>query len=85
MACQNNAHDFPSSSSGNTIRINLHIYLHWIGNWENWEVLLYTVHLYTSGGDGKGEAFPLNPGTIAKDGEQPKPQPAIRIDSSRKL
>ena len=28
---------------------------------------------------------PRNPGKFAKDGEQPRPQPAIRIDSSRKL
>ena len=46
----------------------------------------FIVHctVYTSGRGGKGEAFPLNPGTIAKDGEQPRPQPAIRIDISRK-
>ena len=30
----------------------------------------------------KWEASPRNPG---KDGEQPRPQPAIRIDNSRKL
>ena len=47
----------------------------------------FIVHctVYTSGWDGKGEAFPLNPGTIANDGELPRPQPAIRIDSIRKL
>ena len=31
------------------------------------------------------EAPPRNPKKIAKDGEQPRPQPAIRIDRSRKL
>ena len=44
--------------------------------------------VYTSGvaGGGKGEVPPpRNPRTIAKDGEQPRPQPAIRIDSSRNL
>ena len=34
---------------------------------------------------GKGEAFPPNPRKFAKNGEQPRPQPAIRIDISRKL
>ena len=28
---------------------------------------------------------PRNPGKFANDGEQPRPRPAIRIDSSRKL
>ena len=32
-----------------------------------------------------GSSPPRNPGKFAKDGEQPKPHPAIRIDSSRKL
>ena len=32
-----------------------------------------------------GKLPPRNPGKFAKDGEQPRPQPAIRIDSSRKL
>ena len=33
-----------------------------------------------------GEASPpRNPGKFAKDEEQPRPQPAIRIDRSRKL
>ena len=49
---------------------------------------LYTVHctVYTNGVAGEGKLPPSrNPRTISKDGEQPRPQPAIRIDSSRKL
>ena len=34
---------------------------------------------------GKWGSFPRNPGKFAKAEEQPRPQPAIRIDSSRKL
>ena len=36
---------------------------------------------------GEGGSFPPppKPGKFAKDEEQPRPQPAIRIDSSRKL
>ena len=34
---------------------------------------------------GEASTPPRNPGKFAKDGEQPRPQPAIRIDSSRKL
>ena len=34
---------------------------------------------------GNGEASPPNPGKFAKYEEQPRPLPAIRIDSSRKL
>ena len=45
---------------------------------------LYSVHQWRSRG-GKASPPPRNPGTIAKDEEQPRPQPAIRIDSSRKL
>ena len=36
-------------------------------------------------GEGGSSPPPRNPGKFAKDGEQPRPQPAIRIDSSRKL
>ena len=38
-------------------------------------------------GGGEGGSFPppRNPGKFATDEEQPRPQPAIRIDSSRKL
>ena len=42
----------------------------------------------TSGvASGKGEASPSprNPEKFAKDGEQPTPQPAMRIDSRRKF
>ena len=46
-------------------------------------------YVLTSGvaGGGKGGSFPppRNPGKFAKDGEQPRPRPAIRINSSRKL
>ena len=45
---------------------------------------VYTV-LYTSDvavGDGRKAFPPRNPGTIAKNGEQPRTQPAIRIDST---
>ena len=43
--------------------------------------------LSSSVAGGKGGSFPppRNPGKFAKDGEQTRPQPAIRIDSSRKL
>ena len=35
---------------------------------------------------GEGGSFPPPPPEkFAKDGEQPRPQPAVRIDSSRKL
>ena len=67
------------------IQSTIHFYLHWIGNWENWEVSLYTVQCTPVAGAGRGKLSPLKPGTIAKDGEQPRPQQAIRIDSSRKL
>ena len=89
MACQNNANDFPSSS-GNTIWINcifICIRLE-IGKLGSFIVHVHcTVQctVYTSGGKLKGKAFPLNPGTIAKDGKQPTSLPAIKIDNSRKL
>ena len=86
MAYQNNAHDFPSSS-GNTIRINcifICIGLE-IGKIGKFHCTLYTVQCTPVAGAGRGKLFPLKPGTIAKDGEKPRPQPAIRIDSSRKL
>ena len=34
---------------------------------------------------GKGEASPQNPKKFANDGEQPTPQPAMRIYSKRKF
>ena len=46
---------------------------------------LYSVQCTAMAGAGRGKLSPINPGTIAKDGEQPRPQPAIRIYSSRKL
>ena len=85
MACQNNAHDFPSSSCGNTITKNqLHVGLE-IGKIGKFHCTLYTVQCTPVAGAGRGKLFFKNHGTIAKDGKQPTPQPAIRIDSSRKL
>ena len=80
MACQN-AHDFPSSSSGNTIRINcifICIGLE-IGKIGKFHCTLYAVQCTPVAGAGRGKLSPLNLGTIAKNGEQPRPQPAIRI------
>ena len=43
------------------------------------------ISLASPGPKGKEEAFPQNPGKFAKDGEQPTPQPEMRIDSRRNL
>ena len=44
------------------------------------------IHVHSGLARGKGKLPPqTTPGKFAKNGEQPRPQPAIRIDSSRKL
>ena len=46
----------------------------------------HTSYQWRSQVGGRGEAStPRNPGKLAKDGKQPRPQPAIRRDSSKKL
>ena len=40
---------------------------------------------WRSQGEGGSFTPPRNPGKFAKDGEQPRPRPAIRINCSRKL
>ena len=88
MACQKNAHDFPSSTCGNMEGSISYLFaLDW--KLENLKSFIVHCTVYTSGVTfGEGGSFPplpRNPGTIATDGEQPRPQPTIRINSSRKL
>ena len=59
-----------------------------VSNCFNFVTTMLSYHIKqwrTQGGGGEASPPPRNPGKFAKDREQPRPQPAIRIDSSRKL
>ena len=77
------------------IYISIHIFIHMLYTY-TYVICIYTYTYVKSsytvvtsgvarGGEGGKLPPPRNPGKFAKDEEQPRPRPAIRINSSRKL